>query len=181
MSRVFLDTVRVLEAWQSDDAQQEELREEYLVFLAAHDDGVFRECRTGHITASAIVVDAARSHVLLTLHPKVGRWLQLGGHIEQGDESLQAAAMREMHEESGFPGGRISHHPLRLDRHPVPCGRGEISVHLDVQFGVEVPEISEPVVSVESLDLQWFPVNALPDDVDPSVRALVLAATRWRH
>jgi len=181
VSRVFLDTVRVLTTWRPVDAQQEDLRGDYLAFLDAHDNGVFRECRIGHITASAIVVDAARSHVLLTLHPKVGRWLQLGGHIEQGDESLQAAAMREMHEESGFPGGRISRHPLRLDRHPVPCGPGQMSEHLDMQFGIEVPEISEPVVSVESLDLQWFPVNALPDDVDPSVRALVLAATRWRH
>ncbi len=181
MSRVFNDTVRVLGSWQSDHAQQEELRGDYLAFLDAHDNGVFRECRIGHITASAIVVDAARSHVLLTLHPKVGRWLQLGGHIEQGDESLQAAAMREMREESGLPDGLISRHPLRLDRHPVPCGPGEMSVHLDVQFGIEVPEISEPVVSEESLDLRWFPVDCLPDDVDVSVRALVLAATRWRH
>ncbi len=181
MSQVFIDTVRVLEAWQPDDAQQEELRRDYLAFLGEHDNGVFRECRVGHITASAIVIDSARSHVLLTLHPKVGRWLQLGGHIEQGDESLRAASMREMREESGFPGGRISQHPLRLDRHPVPCGPGQMSVHLDVQFGIEVPALSEPVVSEESVDLRWFPIDLLPDDVDVSVRTLVLAATRWRH
>lgn len=181
MSPVFVDTVRVLEAWRADDAQQEALRRDYLAFLGEHDNGVFRECRVGHITASAIVIDSARSHVLLTLHPKVGRWLQLGGHIEQGDPSLHAASMREMREESGFSGGVISHHPLRLDRHPVPCGPGQMSVHLDVQFGIEVPEVSAPVVSEESLDLRWFPVDGLPDDADVSVRALVDAATRWHR
>lgn len=177
---VFVDTVRVLEQWQVADGPQDALRRDYLDFLRAHDKGVFRECRVGHITASAIVIDSARSHVLLILHPKVGRWLQLGGHIEQADPSLKAAAMREMREESGLPDGRISRHPLRLDRHAVPCGPGQMSVHLDVQFGIEVPQVSTAVVSTESLDLRWFPVDGLPEGVDASVRGLVAAATDWR-
>lgn len=177
---VHTDTVRALEAWQVDDQTQEVLRRDYLDFLRAHDDGVFRECRIGHVTASAIVIDASRQNVLLTLHPKVGRWLQVGGHIESGDETLHAAAMREMREESGLPVGRISFHPLRLDRHPVPCGPGTMSVHLDVQFGIEVPEVAAATVSEESLDLQWFGVDDLPADVDDSVRALVGAAIAWR-
>jgi 8-oxo-dGTP pyrophosphatase MutT (NUDIX family) len=178
---VFVDTVRVLETWRLDDAPQELLRLDYLNFLREHDDGVFRECRIGHITASAIVIDPTRSDVLLTLHPKVGRWLQLGGHIEPGDHSLHEAAMREVREESGLLGSRISRHPLRLDRHTVPCGSGQMSVHLDVQFGIEVPETFAPVASEESLDLRWFSVDDLPDDVDASVRALLGAARDWRH
>lgn len=179
-SPVHSDTVRVLEAWRVADPAQEVLRRDYLEFLRAHDDGVFRECRIGHVTASAIVIDASRENVLLTLHPKVGRWLQMGGHIESDDETLPAAAMREMREESGLPEGRISIHPLRLDRHPVPCGPGTMSVHLDVQFGIEVPEVAAATLSAESLDLRWFRVNDLPGDADDSVRALVAEAIGWR-
>ena len=58
-----------------------------------------RECRAGHLTASSLVLNASRTHVLLTLHPKVGRWLQLGGHCEPADRSLRDAAVREAVEE----------------------------------------------------------------------------------
>ncbi len=35
------------------------------------------------------------------LHPRVGRWLQLGGHCEESDADIAAAALREATEESG--------------------------------------------------------------------------------
>jgi 8-oxo-dGTP pyrophosphatase MutT (NUDIX family) len=131
-----------------------------------------RECRIGHLTSSALVMDEHRSRVLLTLHPKVGRWLQLGGHNEQGDASISAAARREAQEESGIDDVVISRVPLRLDRHPVPCG-GAMSEHLDVQYLALVPADAQEVISDESDDLRWFPVGALPEPLDPSVRALI--------
>ena len=51
---------------------------------------------------SALVVDETRTRTLLTLHPRVGRWLHLGGHLESGDESVAAAALREVREETGL-------------------------------------------------------------------------------
>ena len=62
--------------------------------------------------------------------------------------------------------------PLRLDRHPVPCG-GAQSEHLDVQYLALVPADAQEVMSDESDDLRWFAVDALPDPLDPSVRALI--------
>ncbi len=41
---------------------------------------------------------------LLTLHPRFGRWLQLGGHCEDTDADIAAAALREATEESGIDG-----------------------------------------------------------------------------
>lgn len=171
------DALAVLQSWQPPDDSQSRLREAYLAFLAEHDDAMWRECRVGHLTASALVLDDQRERVLLTLHPKVGRWLQLGGHCEPGDPSLREAARREAIEESGIAEVRISAAPLRLDRHPVPCA-GQMSEHLDVQYLATVRSDARAVMSDESDDLRWFPVSDLPDDLDGSVRALIDAALR---
>jgi 8-oxo-dGTP pyrophosphatase MutT (NUDIX family) len=181
------DVLRVLATWQAPDPAQEELRNEFVDLLNQHPDGARRSCRVGHVTASALVLDAARERTLLTLHPKAGRWLQLGGHCEPGDATLAAAALREATEESGIEGlvldgldGALEGAPLRLSRHPVRCtapdGSQGPSVHFDVQYATVAPPAAVARISSESLDLRWFPVDALPE-TDDSVRALVTAAT----
>lgn len=170
----------VLAGYTHADPRQSDLARQYLEFLAEHPDGVWRECAPGHVTASALVIDPGARNVLLTLHPKVGRWLQLGGHLEYDDATVRDAAVREVIEECGIPAGRISANPVRLDRHPVPCGRqpdGSVraSEHLDIQYVVVVSEGVEPVISEESDDLRWFPQAGLPD-LDSSVRALLADA-----
>ena len=173
------DATAALEAWLPPDEGQARLRREYLQFLAEHDDAMWRECRIGHLTASALVMDEHRERVLLTLHPKVGRWLQLGGHCEPDDPSLREAARREAIEESGIDEVLISTVPLRLDRHPVPCA-GSMSEHLDVQYLATVRADACEVMSAESDDLRWFLLTGLPEDLDGSVRALIEAAMTTR-
>ncbi|WP_279583234.1 NUDIX hydrolase [Fodinicola feengrottensis] len=133
-----------------------------------------RSCVPGHLTASAAVLSADHSNILLTLHPRVGRWLQLGGHCED-DSTLAAAALREATEESGIAGLRLDPIPAAVDTHAIKCSLGVPTRHLDVQFVAVAPEGAEPVRSDESLDLRWWPVGALPTD-DSSVQALVEAA-----
>ena len=52
----------------------------------------------GHITASCFIVDADSGRLLLHHHRRLGRWLQMGGHVEPG-ESVIEAALREGAEE----------------------------------------------------------------------------------
>ena len=74
-----------LRAWSAADDEQDALRHALLAFLDARpDDACDRSCVPGHLTASALVLDAAGERTLLTLHPRVGRWIQLGGHCEPG-------------------------------------------------------------------------------------------------
>lgn len=166
------DARALLSTWHPSDAMQEALRIEFLDFLADYPDATSRGCLVGHLTASAMVMNADRSEVLLTFHPKVRRWLQLGGHMECEDTSVVEAARREVIEEGGIAPYWCSAYPVRLDRHPVPCG-GRMSEHLDLQFLAIVDAATPPAMSDESLDLRWFSVHALPQDADESVRALI--------
>jgi 8-oxo-dGTP pyrophosphatase MutT (NUDIX family) len=167
------DDVRgLLEDWTHAEPGQLHLRDQYLAFLDEHPDALSRSCAVGHVTASALVMDDARIRTLLTLHPKAGRWLQLGGHCEPGDATFRDAVLREVREESGIDDVRVSSTPLRIDRHPVPCGGG-MSEHLDVEFLALVPSDAQAVMSEESDDLRWFEVDDLPPDLDDAVRRMI--------
>ncbi|MFF5445118.1 NUDIX hydrolase [Streptomyces sp. NPDC012888] len=164
------DAVLVLKAYQD----QPELRDVYLEHLEAHPDGMYKPCTAGHVTASALVVDPSRGRVLLTLHRKLGMWLQMGGHCEAGDATLTEAALREAREESGIESGLslLPGGPVRLDRHPIPS---PCNWHLDVQYAAVAPPEAVAAISDESLDLRWFGYDEVAAVADDSVVRLVEA------
>lgn len=170
------DAIGILTAWIPPSPAQATLREEYLAHLEAYPDAMERGCLPDHLTASALVVRGSR--VALTLHAKLGRWLQTGGHCELDDARLAAAALREATEETGIPDLTIDPVPVLLDRHALACGGEPNAHHLDVQFVAIAPPGAELTISAESRDLRWFGFNDLPDDADDSVRALVAASAR---
>ena len=163
-----------LQAYTPTDPGQQQLRTDFLARLDA--GAVRREHQPSHLTASAVVLDDSRRHTLLVLHAKVGLWLQPGGHLEVGDATLADAALREAVEETGVLDlQQVSAAPFRLDRHAAPCGAQH---HLDVCFLLLARDGAAPTASVESLDVRWFPVDALPDqriDLRPHVSAALLA------
>lgn len=169
--------VEVLTHWQTADPGQDTLRHAVLSFLAARPDACLRACVPGHITASALVVDHTGTKTLLTLHPRFGRWLQLGGHCEETDSDVQAAALREAAEESGITGLNIDAQLAALHVHPVTCSLGVPTRHLDMQFVVRAPEGAEIACSDESLDLRWWPLDALPEGTDFGLTQLAETVT----
>ena len=174
------DALAVLGGWTAPDAGQEHLRQRYVEHLVAQSDGAYRECRPDHLTVGALVVSADHREVLLTLHAKAGRWFQLGGHCEPQDGSLAAAALREAREESGIEALALDPVPVHLDEHPVTfCGAPGLVHHLDVRFVAVAPEGATPVVSEESTDVRWWPVDALPEpDTGLVATALARLASR---
>ncbi|MGP3927909.1 NUDIX hydrolase [Streptomyces sp. 8N616] len=166
---LYEDAARALKEWPAPDADQERLRLAYGDHLAAHPNGMWKSCRDGHITASALVVDPAGGRVLLTLHKKLRMWLQMGGHCEPQDTTLAGAALREATEESGIEGlTLLPAGPARLDRHHTPC-----AWHLDVQYAALAPGGAVTAISDESLDLRWFAYDEVAAVADESVVRLV--------
>lgn len=120
----------------------------------------------GHITGSALIVDPARERVLLTLHGKLNKWLQLGGHCD-GNPRVEETALREGVEESGLTSLRylpfeshfgLKEHPLifDLDVHLIPARKQDPEhFHYDVRFLIVADEPDSLKISDESQDLAW--------------------------
>ncbi|MEO7289450.1 MAG: NUDIX hydrolase [Jatrophihabitantaceae bacterium] len=155
---------------------QPSVREGFYGLLAARPDASRRSCAPGHLTASVVLLDQPGERVLLTLHPRVGAWVQLGGHIEDTDDSVLAAALREATEESGIVGIVLDPVPLYLHVHPITCSLGVPTRHFDVQFLGHAPAGAVPVISDESDDLRWFELAGLPANTSPELPSLIARA-----
>ncbi|MEU5949510.1 NUDIX domain-containing protein [Micromonospora sp. NPDC047465] len=168
------DAVATLECWEPTGPAAAEARDRTVRLLAAGPVAMSRARRAGHVTASALVLDATGSRVLLCLHGKFRKWVQLGGHCEPADRTLAGAALREAGEESGIAGLRIDPVPIDVDIHPVNCQGG--SLHYDVRFAVLAPPAATERVSDESEALAWFPPDHLPEPLAGGTAKLVAPA-----
>ena len=101
-------------AYQPLDPREAAFRERMLSLLQLSAPLSRGHFTPGHLTASAFVV-SPDDELLLIFHRKLGIWVQPGGHIEPGDESLLDAARREVAEEVGLDlGGDPSEDVVRL-------------------------------------------------------------------
>lgn len=172
------DAVVTLASWVAPDADQRALAQTYLGFLEARPDAAHRTCAPGHLTASAVVFSHDLAYVALVLHRIVGVWVQPGGHVEAGDATMLDAARREVREELGL---EVAMHPdpVSLNCHAITCrGYQTPTRHFDIRFAGRAHPDAELVLSDESAEVAWWPVDALPDGVFDEVRDLVLAGRR---
>jgi 8-oxo-dGTP pyrophosphatase MutT (NUDIX family) len=108
----------------------------------------------------------------LTLHKKLGRWLQLGGHAD-GNEDLITVALKEAQEESGLSNLRLVESSIfDLDKHIIP-ERPHVPEHFhyDVRFLIEAEFNDQLVMSNESISLAWFTFDSVVDMIgyNPSI------------
>jgi 8-oxo-dGTP pyrophosphatase MutT (NUDIX family) len=171
-----------LQTYTPFDAHEAAMRARLVAFVTAERDAFERTLAIGHVTASAWIVDPGRTQTLLTHHRKLGKWLQLGGHVD-GDPDVRRAALREAREESGLRSLRFACEAIYdLDVHPIPARPGEPAhEHYDVRFAFEADPAEPFVVSAESKALAWVPLGALASyGADESVlrlaRKMVLLA-----
>ncbi|MEU2224764.1 NUDIX domain-containing protein [Streptomyces sp. NPDC018347] len=132
----------------------------------------------GHVTAGAVPADPA-GRVLHINHRALDRWLLPGGHLEPGDTSLRAAALRELTEETGISGSAVvpvGGRPVHIDVHTIPASpvRGEPEhAHFDFRFLYRTSADVGELQTEEATDAVWRPADAIEND---HLRARVFAA-----
>lgn len=152
-----------LGAWTPTTLDDQRLWYEYVEFAADAAHARKQTSSAQHLTVSAFVFNHELDHVVLCYHRKGRFWVQLGGHVEQSDSSLAAAAHREATEESGLPDLQpVGAGIVDLDRHALNSGFGTCEVHWDIGFAFATDLAHKPVSSDESDDVAWWPVASLP-------------------
>jgi len=151
--------------------------ERFRTFIRQHERCFERDCWAGHITGSVWLVNGTGSHVLLTHHRKLGRWLQLGGHSD-GEPDTLAAAKREAREESGLEVDALDAGIFDLDVHEIPARKSDPAhYHYDVRFLFSARGETF-YVSDESLDLAWVPVHEL--DAYSTEESVLRMGRKWQ-
>lgn len=138
-----------------------------------------RSHQAGHITGSAWLLNPTGTAALLTLHRKLGKWLQPGGHAD-GDPNLLRVALREAREESGIIGIQALNPTIfDVDIHHIPehprSGEPE-HLHYDIRFLLQAPH-EHFLCSAESEALAWW----TPQQIDARCELLDEAVLRLRR
>ena len=156
--------------------EQLQVRDTIVSFLRAHPDGLSRECRVGHVTASAFVVDLYTRRAAVVHHGLAQRWLQPGGHLENFDVDVTAAARREAEEETGLCVA-VDPRPLRLDVHAVRCRLPHGGVGPSVHFDIGLLAVTLPGTPTQPAadPVAWWDLND-PDFGDATMQRLRHAA-----
>lgn len=170
------DILKKLTDYQRTYFNEKKTVQEFRLFIEKAPQCFERTHESGHITGSAFVLSADQSCVLFTLHTKLQKWFQLGGHAD-GYPLIHEVALKETIEESGiskfFP-HPYSTIPIDLDIHEIPSNKKEKAhLHYDVRFVFHSQE-NNFICSNESLSLKWIPLDEIPlYNNDPSIMRVI--------
>ncbi|NDV61939.1 NUDIX hydrolase [Puniceicoccales bacterium CK1056] len=172
--------IEQLERYGRTHREENETVERFLSFVRQYEDCCERSLSVGHVTGSAWVVNKAESHVLLTHHKKLNRWLQLGGHSD-GDTNTLRVAYREVKEESGLSDlAHLGDGIFDIDIHPIPARKSEEAhFHYDIRFAFQVSGSEEFVISDESHDLKWVEIEKIQDYTKEE--SMMRMASKWKR
>lgn len=170
--------------------QEQNDKEQMLVFMQANDNCLTRENTVAHFTTSIWTVNKERTKTLMVYHNIYNSWSWIGGHAD-GVENLAEVALRELQEETGVKNARLvsdeifSIETLTVDGHIkkgayVPC-----HLHFNVTYLAEADEAETLVVNeAENQAVKWFVFDeALEVSTEPwmveHVYKKLIEKSRW--
>lgn len=92
--------IETLKNYRPDCEQEFHDKRMMLHYAQSFEDILLRTNETAHCTASAWIVNPARTHVLMVHHNIYNSWSWVGGHAD-GNPDLLAVALKEAREETG--------------------------------------------------------------------------------
>jgi 8-oxo-dGTP pyrophosphatase MutT (NUDIX family) len=143
---------------------EEEKSRELILALLEHTVAPFSrgQFHPGHITCTALVLHPDGQRVLLVYHHRLRRWLLPGGHVEESDSTLSAAARREAIEETAVqiaPGSMAR--LVGMDVHGIPAHKGEpYHLHHDLIFTLDA-ESSDISCTEEAPKVAWCGIDEI--------------------
>ncbi len=153
--------------------EQKQTLNRFIDFAEEYPNIFDRDLEYGHITGSGFVVSTDFSHILMTYHKKLDKWLQLGGHCDN-HPIVHEVALTECREESGleefeyYPFEKYfkieTKHPFifDLDCHLIPDYKETPEhFHFDVRYLFTADRELPLTISSESKDLKWIPLDDL--------------------
>ena len=171
--------IEQLKAYKLRFKDEDESTSRFIDFVSRYDKCFERSLKVGHVTGSAWVVNNRKTHVLLTHHRKLNRWLQLGGHAD-GEPDVLNVALREVREESGLENVEpLTDKIFDIDIHSIPArGDDPEHFHYDIRYAMHAKESEDYVVSKESHDLSWIDIEKLSDITDE--KSMLRMARKWK-
>ena len=161
---------------KSRPCNEQERHDQALIldFLSRNEDAFLRSNRLAHMTASAWIVNPARTKTLMVYHKLYDSWSWTGGHAD-GETDLLAVALKEAREETGIvhvrpvSGEIFSLEVLTVDGHEK---RGEYvssHLHLNVTYLLEAEESDTlRICKEENSGVAWFTLEeALKASTEP--------------
>lgn len=161
-------------------SEEEKIWQRFCAFVESEPNCFARTCMAGHITGSALVISDDFQQVLLLLHRKLNKWLQLGGHSDGQTDTIEVA-LREAREESGLTDIKglnwldkialpsceqqaISQQlrliPFDIDIHRIPERPGEAEhFHFDMRFLLQAGSEQPLTQNEEAKALRWIALD----------------------
>lgn len=154
--------------------EQEERDKGFILdFIEANPDAFLRSNPVAHMTASAWIVDPARTKTLMVYHNIYDSWSWTGGHAD-GERDLLSVALRECREETGVAarpvtGDIYSLEVLTVDGHEKKGHYVSSHLHLNVTYLLEADDSeSLSVCDGENSAVRWFSLeDALKASSEP--------------
>lgn len=153
-----------------EPGDERETREQAIILsqIAREGDAILsRESAFAHMTASAIIVNPARTKTLMAFHRIYDSWAWTGGHAD-GENDFEAIARREAQEETGITGlRRLGKGIASMEILPVwaHVKRGEwvaSHLHLNVSYLFEADDaLPLRIARDENSAVGWIAIDEL--------------------